>query len=290
RGLPASRCGSPESPRPRAAEAASPSAGTRSAGREGGIRRGLVLEARSVRRLPLRFGRVPAALSRGVRSVRTPPAARWSLRPTHLGASELATERWLRDSAGAATLRPPPAEAARGARGILGSQVGRRREDCALHIFRLEAVGVLQRPQQLGGRVQDRLARIRGGGRRAAQSTQSLAHGTRGFVALDGDHGCRASQGARPDRGVPPGAGRRGGPCCATATKPDAGPPLGLEGFAALARLAPAGVPVIAIGGITAANAGALAHAAAAGVAVSAAVWSASEPAAATRALRAAFP
>src|SRR5213078_3491415 len=61
------------------------------------------------------------------------------------------------------------------------------------------------------------------------------------------------------------------------------GPPLGLEGFAALARLAPAGVPVIAIGGITAANAGALAHAAAAGVAVSAAVWSASEPAAATR-------
>src|SRR5216110_389589 len=80
------------------------------------------------------------------------------------------------------------------------------------------------------------------------------------------------------------------GPCYATTTKPDAGPPLGLEGFAALARLAPAGVPVIAIGGITAANAGALAHAAAAGVAVSAAVWSASEPAAATRALRAAFP
>ncbi|PYO66717.1 MAG: thiamine phosphate synthase [Gemmatimonadetes bacterium] len=80
------------------------------------------------------------------------------------------------------------------------------------------------------------------------------------------------------------------GPCFATTTKPDAGPPLGLEGFAALARLAPAGVPVIAIGGITAANAGALAHAAAAGVAVSAAVWSASEPAAATRALRAAFP
>src|SRR5207247_9382941 len=49
------------------------------------------------------------------------------------------------------------------------------------------------------------------------------------------------------------------GPCFATTTKPDAGPPLGLEGFAALARLAPAGVPVIAIGGITAANAGALA-------------------------------
>src|SRR5216117_4613449 len=37
------------------------------------------------------------------------------------------------------------------------------------------------------------------------------------------------------------------GPCFATTTKPDAGPPLGLEGFAALARLAPAGVPVIAI-------------------------------------------
>src|SRR5438034_220320 len=71
----------------------------------------------------------------------------------------------------------------------------------------------------------------------------------------------------------------------------DAGTPLGPEGFAALARLAPAGLPVIAIGGITPANVGALAKAGAAGVAVIGAVWGgeANDPAAATRALRAAF-
>ena len=80
------------------------------------------------------------------------------------------------------------------------------------------------------------------------------------------------------------------GPCFATGNKPDAGPPLGAEGFARLARLAPAGTPVIAIGGITAANAAALARVGAAGVAVIGAVWSASEPADAARALRAAFP
>jgi thiamine-phosphate pyrophosphorylase len=80
------------------------------------------------------------------------------------------------------------------------------------------------------------------------------------------------------------------GPCFATGTKGDAGVPLGPEGFAALARLAPAGLPVIGIGGITPANAGLLAQAGAAGVAVIGAVWEgADDPAAATRALRAAF-
>jgi thiamine-phosphate pyrophosphorylase len=80
------------------------------------------------------------------------------------------------------------------------------------------------------------------------------------------------------------------GPCFATGNKPDAGPPLGAEGFARLARLAPAGTPVVAIGGITAATAAALARVGAAGVAVIGAVWAASEPADAARALRAAFP
>jgi len=79
------------------------------------------------------------------------------------------------------------------------------------------------------------------------------------------------------------------GPCFPTATKPDAGAPLGTAGFAALARRAPPGVPVIAIGGITAERAAALAAADAAGVAVTAAVFGASDPAAAARALRAAF-
>jgi len=80
------------------------------------------------------------------------------------------------------------------------------------------------------------------------------------------------------------------GPCFATGNKPDAGAPLGAEGFARLARLAPAGTPVIAIGGISAANAAAVARAGAAGIAVIGAVWGASDAAGAARALRAAFP
>jgi len=79
------------------------------------------------------------------------------------------------------------------------------------------------------------------------------------------------------------------GPCFATANKADAGAPLGVEGFERLARLAPAGTPVIGIGGVTAANAPALARAGAAGIAVIGAVWGASDPAAAARALRAAI-
>lgn len=79
------------------------------------------------------------------------------------------------------------------------------------------------------------------------------------------------------------------GPCFATPTKGDAGPPLGPDGFAALARLAPEGVPVIGIGGITAGNAGSIVEAGAVGVAVIGAVLSAAEPQAAARALRAAL-
>src|SRR2546426_2761635 len=41
------------------------------------------------------------------------------------------------------------------------------------------------------------------------------------------------------------------GPCYATDNKPDAGSPVGPEGVARLAHLAPAGGPVIRIGGIT---------------------------------------
>jgi thiamine-phosphate pyrophosphorylase len=75
------------------------------------------------------------------------------------------------------------------------------------------------------------------------------------------------------------------GPCFATAHKPDAGPALGPDGFAALARLAPEGVPVIGVGGITVENAAAIVHAGAAGIAVIGAVFGASDPEAAARAL-----
>ncbi|PYO95140.1 MAG: thiamine phosphate synthase [Gemmatimonadetes bacterium] len=67
------------------------------------------------------------------------------------------------------------------------------------------------------------------------------------------------------------------------------GVPLGADGFGRLAQLAPAGTPVIGIGGVTAANAPALVRAGAAGVAVIGAVWGARDPAAATRELRAAI-
>lgn len=78
------------------------------------------------------------------------------------------------------------------------------------------------------------------------------------------------------------------GPCFATTNKPDAGEPLGASGFAALARLAPE-APVIGIGGITASNAGAIAQAGAAGVAVIHGVLGAVDPQAAAAALRGAL-
>ncbi len=76
------------------------------------------------------------------------------------------------------------------------------------------------------------------------------------------------------------------GPLYRTASKPDAGAPLGPEGFRALARLAPAGIPVIAIGGITAGTAGDAMRAGAAGVAVISAIFSAADVTQATRAIR----
>ena len=78
------------------------------------------------------------------------------------------------------------------------------------------------------------------------------------------------------------------GPCFATSNKRDAGTPLGANGFAALAQRAPPGMPVLGIGGITAANAAEIVRAGAAGVAVIGAVWDATDPAAAARALRSA--
>lgn len=75
------------------------------------------------------------------------------------------------------------------------------------------------------------------------------------------------------------------GPCFATGNKADAGSPLGPEGFGDLVRLAPEGLPVIGIGGISAANARSIKDAGAAGVAVIGAVFSAADPESAARAL-----
>jgi thiamine-phosphate pyrophosphorylase len=80
------------------------------------------------------------------------------------------------------------------------------------------------------------------------------------------------------------------GPCFATATKPDAGAALGPEGFAALARGAPAALPVIGVGGITAANAPRILAAGAAGIAVIGAVLGAPDPEIAARAFASPSP
>lgn len=71
------------------------------------------------------------------------------------------------------------------------------------------------------------------------------------------------------------------GPIFAQQTKPDATPPLGVEGFRALMRHARK--PVIAIGGLTAANSGAVLAAGADGLAVVSAIVAADDPEAATR-------
>ena len=73
----------------------------------------------------------------------------------------------------------------------------------------------------------------------------------------------------------------------ATATKPDAGPPIGIEGLGALMRRIP--LPVVAIGGIGLSQAEAVMAAGPAGVAVVSAICGAADPEAAARALRAAI-
>lgn len=74
------------------------------------------------------------------------------------------------------------------------------------------------------------------------------------------------------------------GPVYATASKADAGAPIGVAGVAAIGRGWP-GMPVVAIGGIEPANVAPLWAAGVAGVAVIGAVMNASDPAAACRQL-----
>jgi thiamine-phosphate pyrophosphorylase len=69
-----------------------------------------------------------------------------------------------------------------------------------------------------------------------------------------------------------------------TPTKADAGVPIGVDGLAEVVRAV--SIPVVAIGGIQAANAGAVIAAGAAGIAVISAVIGAADPEAAARRLR----
>lgn len=74
------------------------------------------------------------------------------------------------------------------------------------------------------------------------------------------------------------------GPIFPTSTKPDACAPWGIDGFAALAKTSTK--PLVAIGSVTAANAGELTRLGAAGVAVVSAICAAPDPKAATRDLK----
>ena len=74
------------------------------------------------------------------------------------------------------------------------------------------------------------------------------------------------------------------GPFAATATKPDAGGPVGAAGLAAVR--ARTRLPLVAIGGIDARNAGDAVRAGADGIAVVSAIVAAADPEAASRALR----
>jgi thiamine-phosphate pyrophosphorylase len=78
------------------------------------------------------------------------------------------------------------------------------------------------------------------------------------------------------------------GPIAATGSKTDAGAAIGIDGFRAVRSAAPH-LPAVAIGGVTAGSAPALAAAGAAGMAVIAAVLEAPDPVEAARALRTAF-
>ncbi|HEX9631419.1 MAG TPA: thiamine phosphate synthase [Gemmatimonadales bacterium] len=72
----------------------------------------------------------------------------------------------------------------------------------------------------------------------------------------------------------------------ATGSKADAGAPIGVGGFARLATLAPAGVPCVAIGGVTIERIAELCAAGARGVAVIGAVFGATDVERAARRLR----
>jgi thiamine-phosphate pyrophosphorylase len=74
-----------------------------------------------------------------------------------------------------------------------------------------------------------------------------------------------------------------------TGSKPDAGVSIGVAGFAALAKLAPPGVPCVAIGGIRVDRVGDVVNAGAAGIAVIQAIFGATDVEAAARALRSAI-
>jgi thiamine-phosphate diphosphorylase len=111
------------------------------------------------------------------------------------------------------------------------------------------------------------------------------ASGARGLIGRRKILGVSAGSVEEARKAVDDGADYIGAsPVFSTPTKPDAPPPLGVEGLRRMARAVD--IPVVAIGGINAANAAAMMEAGAAGIAVVSAIVAAEDVEAAARALR----
>jgi len=112
------------------------------------------------------------------------------------------------------------------------------------------------------------------------------ASGVRSFAPADFIIG--VSVGSDAEAANAAGADYAGiGPFFKTGSKPDAGEPLGAEGFSRLA--AQIGIPAVAIGGVTAENAAQAIAAGAAGVALIAGIFASSDPEEAARRVRSAI-
>ncbi len=114
-----------------------------------------------------------------------------------------------------------------------------------------------------------------------SDTAASVARARLGPRAIIGLSATNAAEAAAIDTSIVDYCGL--GPVFATATKPDATPPLELAGFAEAVARCP--VPVVAIGGITVANAASIIEAGGDGIAVVTAISRADDPEAATAAL-----
>ena len=216
---------------------------------------------------------------RGPRRVRRRGRARGGRRPRPRVVPRRAVRR-------ARSARPGDARRAGEARMIVHALVGdletaRRAVDAGATVVQLRVKGptseIVERGRgfrKLRGRVRRQRRRRRGAGTRRRRCAPRS--GRRGSRARLGRQGCCSDAPRRISRRrVATDADYLGvGPVWETPSKDDAAAPIGLDGLAEIC--AAVDVPVVAIGGIDAANAAACIHAGAAGVAV---VRAAADPA-----------
>jgi thiamine-phosphate pyrophosphorylase len=151
-----------------------------------------------------------------------------------------------------------------------------------------QSVLAIGRPAQVPVVVNDRVDVALAAGADGAHVGESdlPADVARRLLGADAILGCSAASAAAARLGARLGANYLGvGDVFGTSSKPDAGPPLGLDGLAEVAGAAE--LPVVAIGGIDPTNAAAAIRAGAHGVAVISAVVSAADVRVAAARLRA---